>query len=73
MKKALKNIFFLFSQAITFYWSVTNTIAIGQSALLRTPKVRKLVGIPEIRKYNLDQLPGEKKGAWETLKDCKYT
>ena len=30
------------------------------------------MGIPEIRKYNLDQLPGEKKGAWETLKDCKY-
>jgi len=58
-----------FPAGITFYWSVTNTIAICQSTLLRTPKVRKFVGIPEIKKYNLDQLPGEKKGAWETLKD----
>jgi len=58
-----------FPAAITFYWSITNTIAIGQSALLRHPKVRKLVGIPEVRKYNLNQLPNQKKGAWETMKD----
>jgi len=56
-----------FPCAVTFYWFVSNTFSIVQTAVVRQPLMRKKLGIPEIREMEKKEKP--KKDFRTTVRD----
>jgi len=57
-----------FPCAVTWYWFVSNTFSIGQTALIRQPFMRKKLGIPAIRQMEKNEKK-PKKDFRSTVKD----
>ena len=69
--KATFNVLF---QAITFYWFITNMASIIIAKIVRTKILRQKLGIPELVKWNKDNMPvglAPKKGFRETFRESK--
>jgi len=62
-----------FASALTFYWFVTNTIAIVQTRSLKIPAVRRKLNIPEVDFAKVQKASSKKKkgfqGVRESLRD----
>ena len=60
-------------KAVGFYWFSTNLISVAQAKLIRTQAVRKALGIPQVKTVKKEQLPSQKKGFVEGMKESKFT
>ena len=67
-------IFFLtmnFPAAVTFYWFNTNLISVTQAQIVRRPKIRDALGIPQLVKHHVDgKMPKKKKGFREGVREA---
>ena len=59
-------------QAVTFYWFTTNLVSIVVAKTIRSKALRKKLNIPELIKWNKDNLPAglaPKKGFRESIRE----
>ena len=61
----------IFLQALTIYWSTTNVISVVQASLVRTPALRKKLGIPPFKRHAQTEV--QKKGFVQAMKDGMQT
>merc|ERR1712024_270904 len=59
---------FKFPAALTIYWSTTNVISVVQASLVRTPALRKKLGIPPFKRHAPTEV--QKKGFVQAMKDA---
>jgi membrane protein insertase Oxa1/YidC/SpoIIIJ len=65
----------LLFQAVTFYWFTTNLVSIVVAKVIRTKALRKKLNIPELIRWNKDNLPvgaAPKKGFRESIREGEH-
>ncbi|XP_054160946.1 mitochondrial inner membrane protein OXA1L-like [Oppia nitens] len=58
-----------FESAILMYWCTSNFISLCQVTLLKQPKLRQYLKIPEQKKYKPEDLPIKPKGFYASIKE----
>jgi len=58
-----------FASSLTFYWFVTNTIAIVQTRSLKLPAIRKKLNIPEVDMAQVQKVSSKKKKGFQGVRE----
>ena len=58
-------------QAAQFYWVCNNFISIGQAKVIRTKSLRRVLGVPELKRQPEPEKKKKKVGLVQSVKDSE--